>query len=93
MNNLHLKLTSEQTLHLEDLRQVLEEALPANDQPETYAAAQYGTCGGTCFIACDSTCWVTCSGHCDTNCTYLCQGSCRGSCQGSCQTIFSLFNP
>ncbi len=92
MTNLKLNLTSEQTLNLKDLRQALENAMPDGANTETYAALQYGTCGGTCFFGCDSTCWPACTGHCDTTCTNGCQSGCT-SCTGSCRSLISMANP
>jgi hypothetical protein len=90
MEHLRLELSSEQTLRLEELRQILAEALPPDAaEMVSFPTAYYATCGGTCFFACDSTCWggcrtscwLTCQGHCWTGCTEnFCQGSCTGTC-------------
>ena len=77
MNSLRLELSNEQTLRLEELRQTLAEALPADRAEMTvFPVAHYGSCGGTCFIMCDGTCW----GRCVHTCWYGCDFGCLQTC-------------
>ncbi len=69
MEHKKLHVSSEQTLHLEQLRQALVETLPADAGTEAYPTLHYGSCGGTCFAGCDSTCWVMCTSTCWPGCS------------------------
>ena len=67
-----IQINSEQTLHLEELRQALAKALPADVEVEAYPVSHLATCGPNCFIACDGTCWTRCDGTCWTRCVGSC---------------------
>ena len=81
MCNSQLNLASEQTLHLEELRQALTAALPADAGTEAYPAPHYGSCGATCLYACDGTCFPACSSTCFPACSGTCWPQCLGHVQ------------
>jgi hypothetical protein len=90
MKNLRLELSSEQTLHLQELRDALAAALPPDaaegvEFPVSYNAcgcgcttSYYYTCATACYGGCVGTCSGTCKLFCGTNCLVTCYTSmCR----------------
>ncbi len=76
MDNYRIKLSSKQTLKLEQLRAHLTETLPPEDIEEEYPTTHFATCGGTCLYACDSSCLWTCQSTCWLSCANGCTAAC-----------------
>jgi len=84
MEHLRLGLSSEQTLHLEELRQTLAEVLPPEAAKMVeFPTAHYATCGSTCLFACDGTCFPSCYGNCWMGCSGSCHFTCGFTCHGA----------
>jgi hypothetical protein len=88
MKHPRFEITSEQTLHLAELRDALAKALP-DDVAESvkFPVASYnicvdcsGSCLGTCYVSCSA----NCKGACTTTCTNFCRNSCIQYCNGNC---------
>ncbi len=87
MKRIQLELSSEQTLRLKELRDILAEAVPADTTENVeFPVAHYAcidcafSCSGTCVSSCAAACWDTCTSACG-GC-----GGCGASCMGSCDT-------
>jgi hypothetical protein len=88
MKHVRFELDSAQTLRLQELRQILAETLPADQDPTTaYPVAHFAVegCWG-CFWSCSGGCTGSCHGGCTGSCNGSCWPGCRGclGCMGSC---------
>lgn len=89
MKHPSFELTSEQTLRLTELRDLLGRDLPESIGETTmFPVVDYSSCGSTCSqtclnkcaVTCSSSCKGTCVGGCNSNCASVCGPSCSGYC-------------
>lgn len=68
MQQTRFELSSEQTLHLAELRDILAQTLPTDIATTVeFTVGEYG-CSGRC------------SPNCGTGCAFVCTGTCKGTC-------------
>jgi hypothetical protein len=81
MKHSSFTLTSEQTLHLVEMRDALAKALPEN-MAETvqFPIANYTCKEGNCQTSCALYCAANCSGGCSTGCYATCKAFCGNGC-------------
>lgn len=92
MKNRRFEITSEQTLRLSELRDVLDRALEGEANVVEFPTAHFPIEPRSC-TNCATSCSTTCIGLCKGSCTGGCKGctgSCSGSCTGSAQLTCSI---
>lgn len=79
MNKLHLELTSQQTIRLAELHDVLANTMPDDMANSVMYPVGVYPCD-RCGLACVQSCSGSCVAYCSENCQYTCSSSCAGDC-------------